>query len=127
MKKKYVEYINIYIYIFCQHFFFGATVLCCSDLPLHKTKQKTGKKFLAHLGTFLQIIQQASFIVKAEKCQIGLDKVTYLGHKVGQGLVYPLQAKMEAIHKWPVTETKKQVQSFLGLAKYLLSPLCTIF
>ncbi|KAM9171756.1 uncharacterized protein ACDP82_013796 isoform 1-T2 [Pangshura tecta] len=32
--------------------------------------------------------------------------------------INPLQAKVDAIQKWPVPKSKKQVQSFLGLAGY---------
>ncbi|CAM5135205.1 unnamed protein product [Natator depressus] len=47
-----------------------------------------------------------------------LQKVLVLGHQVGQGTISPLQAKVDAIQKWPVPKSKKQVQSFLGLAGY---------
>ncbi|CAM5078139.1 unnamed protein product [Natator depressus] len=63
-------------------------------------------------------IRQAGLTVKAKKHQIGLNRVTYLGHQVGQGTINPLQAKVNAIQKWPVPKSKKQVQSFLGLAGY---------
>ncbi|CAM5132485.1 unnamed protein product [Natator depressus] len=63
-------------------------------------------------------IREAGLTVKAKKCQIGLNRVTYLGHQVGQGTINPLQAKVDAIQKWPVPRSKKQVQSFLGLAGY---------
>ncbi|CAM4632148.1 unnamed protein product [Lepidochelys kempii] len=42
----------------------------------------------------------------------------YPGHQVGQGTINPLQAKVNAIQNWPVPKSKKQVQSFLGLARY---------
>ncbi|CAM4376777.1 unnamed protein product [Lepidochelys olivacea] len=73
---------------------------------------------LEHLQKVLERIRQAGLTVKAKKCQIGLNRVTYLGHQVGQGTISPLQAKVDAIQKWPVPKSKKQVQSFLGLAGY---------
>ncbi|CAM4561587.1 unnamed protein product [Lepidochelys kempii] len=73
---------------------------------------------LAHLQKVLERIREAGLTVKAKKCQIGLNRVTYLGHQVGQGTISPLQAKVDAIQKWPVPKSKKQVQSFLGLAGY---------
>ncbi|CAM5166320.1 unnamed protein product [Natator depressus] len=63
-------------------------------------------------------IWEAGLTVKAKKCQIGLNRVTYLGHQVGQGTINSLQAKVDAIQKWPVPKSKKQIQSFLGLAGY---------
>ncbi|CAM5169467.1 unnamed protein product, partial [Eretmochelys imbricata] len=48
---------------------------------------------LEHLQKVFERIRKAGLTVKAKKCQIGLNRVTYLGHQ-------------------------KQVQSFLGLAGY---------
>ncbi|CAM5162400.1 unnamed protein product [Natator depressus] len=73
---------------------------------------------LEHLQKVFNRIREAGLTVKAKKCQIGLNRVTYLGHQVGQGTINPLQAKVDAIQKWPVPKSKKQVQSFLGLASY---------
>ncbi|KAG6934600.1 hypothetical protein G0U57_016780, partial [Chelydra serpentina] len=73
---------------------------------------------LEHLQKVFERIREAGLTVKAKKCQIGLNRVTYLGHQVGQGTINPLQAKVEAIQKWPVPKSKQQVQSFLGLSGY---------
>ncbi|CAM4556939.1 unnamed protein product [Lepidochelys kempii] len=73
---------------------------------------------LEHLQKVFERIREAGLTVKAKKHQIGLNRVTYLVHQVGQGTVNPLQAKGDAIQKWPVPKSKKQVQSFLGLAGY---------
>ncbi|XP_061481311.1 long-chain fatty acid transport protein 6 isoform X1 [Rhineura floridana] len=73
---------------------------------------------LNHLRIVLQRLQAAGLTIKAQKCQFGLGEVVYLGHRVGQDRVKPLEAKIEAMHNWPVPKTKKQVQSFLGLAGY---------
>ncbi|CAM5082269.1 unnamed protein product [Eretmochelys imbricata] len=71
---------------------------------------------LEHLRKVFERIREAGLTVKAKKCQIGLNRVMYLGLQVGQGTINPLQAKVNAIQKWPVPKSKKQVQSFLGLA-----------
>ncbi|CAM4596727.1 unnamed protein product [Lepidochelys kempii] len=73
---------------------------------------------LEHLQKVFKHIRKAGLTVKAKKRQIGLNKVTFLGHQVGQGTINPLQAKVNAIQKSPVPKSKKQVQSFLGLAGY---------
>ncbi|CAM4684137.1 unnamed protein product [Lepidochelys kempii] len=76
------------------------------------------EEYLEHLWKVFERIREAGLTVKAKKCQIGLNRVTYLGHQVGQGTISPLQAKVDAIQKWLVPKSKKQVQSFLGLAGY---------
>ncbi|CAM4642099.1 unnamed protein product [Lepidochelys kempii] len=75
---------------------------------------------LEHLRKVFESIREAELTVKAKNCQIGLNRVTYLGHRVGQGTINPLQAKVNAIQKWSVPKSKKQVQSFLGLAGFVL-------
>uniref|UniRef100_A0A8C3FN44 ribonuclease H n=1 Tax=Chrysemys picta bellii TaxID=8478 RepID=A0A8C3FN44_CHRPI len=62
-------------------------------------------KHLKHLKKVFKRIQQAKLTVKAKKCQIGQNKVTYLGHQVGQGTINPLQAKVDVIQKWPVPKS----------------------
>ncbi|XP_042320340.1 uncharacterized protein LOC121929090 [Sceloporus undulatus] len=73
---------------------------------------------LKHLETVFQRIQEAGLTIKAKKCQFVLERVTYLGHEVGQGTITPLQAKVEVIQDWPRPKSRKQVQSFLGLSGY---------
>ncbi|CAM4632972.1 unnamed protein product [Caretta caretta] len=73
---------------------------------------------LEHLQAVFQRIREAGLTIKAKKCQIGLNRVTYLEHQVGQGTINPLQAKVNAIQNLLVLKSKKQVQSFLDLAGY---------
>ncbi|CAM4635722.1 unnamed protein product [Lepidochelys olivacea] len=62
-----------------------------------------------HLQAVFQCIREAGLTVKAKKCQIGLNRLTYFGHQVGQGTIKPLQAKVNASQNWPVPKSKKQV------------------
>ncbi|CAM5083497.1 unnamed protein product [Natator depressus] len=62
---------------------------------------------LEHLQKVFECIREAGLTVKAKMCQIGLNRVTYLGHQVGQGIINPLEVKVDAIQKWPVTKSKK--------------------
>ncbi|CAM4698892.1 unnamed protein product [Lepidochelys kempii] len=57
---------------------------------LEHLKKKKKKKVL-------ELIREAGLTVKAKKCQIGLNRVTYLGHQVGQGTINPLKAKVDGI------------------------------
>ena len=54
------------------------------------------------------------------KC-IAKATVTYLGKVVGQGNVWPVQAKVTAIMQYLVPATKKELQRFLGLVGYYCS------
>ncbi|CAM4679794.1 unnamed protein product [Lepidochelys kempii] len=59
-------------------------------------------KHLEHLQKVFKRIREAKLTVKTKKCQIGLNRVAYLEHQVGQETINPLQAKVNAIQKWPV-------------------------
>ena len=55
------------------------------------------------------------------KCEFAKATVTYLGKVVGQGVVRPVQAKVEAISKYPAPTSKKELMQFLGLVGYYCS------
>uniref|UniRef100_K7EYV5 ribonuclease H n=1 Tax=Pelodiscus sinensis TaxID=13735 RepID=K7EYV5_PELSI len=73
---------------------------------------------VAHVSQVLDRLREAGLTVKAGKCKVGMAEVSYLGHKVGSGCLKPEPAKVEAIRDWPVPQTKKQVQAFIGMAGY---------
>ena len=55
-------------------------------------------------------LREAGLKEKERKCTLGSGSYIYLGHVVGNGLVQPMECKVEAVPK-----TKKDVCSFLGL------------
>ncbi|XP_075056966.1 uncharacterized protein LOC142143155 [Mixophyes fleayi] len=79
---------------------------------------QTWEEHLIHLSSVLAKIAGAGLTIKPEKCQIGMNEVQYLGHRVGGGTLRPEPTKVDAIAAWPTPKTKKQVMSFLGTAGY---------
>ncbi|XP_078248527.1 uncharacterized protein LOC144588886 [Pogona vitticeps] len=55
---------------------------------------------------------------RGNKLQLGSPEVKCLGHIVGGGVIKPLEAKVEAVRGWPRPNTKRKVESFLGLVGY---------
>lgn len=55
------------------------------------------------------------------KCEFAKATVTYLGKVVGQGVVRPVHAKVEAIEQCPPPMTKKELMRFLGMVGYFQS------
>ncbi|XP_077560624.1 uncharacterized protein LOC144175419 [Haemaphysalis longicornis] len=70
------------------------------------------------LKEVFQRIQAAKLTVKPKKCEIGPPTVTFLGHKVGDGMVQPMDKTLDKILGSKRPQTKKEVRSFLGLTGY---------
>jgi hypothetical protein len=73
---------------------------------------------IGHLRRVLERLREAGLTAKAKKCQIAMEKCTYLGHVVGGGNVYPEHSKIEAVSSFPTPVMKKQVRTFLGMTGY---------
>ena len=78
----------------------------------------TWEEHLLHLREMLKRLRCAGLTIKPKKCRFGMEETEYLGHIVGNGVVRPCSEKAEAVKRFPIPETKKQVRSFLGLAGY---------
>lgn len=52
------------------------------------------------------------------KCEFSKAIVTYLGKKVGQGQVRPIEEKVAAILNFPTPTNKRELRRFLGMAGY---------
>lgn len=73
---------------------------------------------LRHVQVVLSRLKEAGLTVKVTKCQFAMSECTYLGYIIGGGSVKPEESKLEAINKYPIPKTKRQVRSFLGLSGY---------
>ena len=73
---------------------------------------------LVHLKMVFTRIQEAGLTLNKKKFEFACAELDYLGHHVGCGKVSPRQHKVEALLTFPRPNTKKQIQSFLGLAGY---------
>ena len=73
---------------------------------------------LRDLRKLFSSLRQAGLKVKPRKTHIGMEHVDLLGHHVGQGLIRPDAAKVNAVFNWPQPKTKSELRSFLGLVGY---------
>ena len=76
------------------------------------------EEHLQHVDEILQRIEQANLTLRAEKCNISAACCIFLGHEVGRCHVAPVQTKTEAVQRFNLPITKKDVRSFLGLTGY---------
>ena len=85
------------------------------DLVIHS---QSWVDHLQHIRHVLQRLREAGLTAKPAKCQFGMNRCVYLGHRVGGGLVQPEVGKLQAVQSFPVPTTKRQVRAFLGLVGY---------
>ncbi len=71
-----------------------------------------------HVRQVLQRLLENQLFVKAEKCEFHAKSVSFLGFIVSAGEIKPDPAKVEAVAKWPVPDTRKALQRFLGFANF---------
>lgn len=76
------------------------------------------EEHLTHLSMVFDRLQKAGLTVKLRKCQFAMEECSYLGHRIGGGVVRPVEDKVEAVRRYPQPLTKKEVRAFLGLAGY---------
>ena len=67
---------------------------------------------------FFNILAKANLTVNLAKSDFCHATVKYLGHKVGQGFLTPITAKVEAISRFPIPTHKKELMRFLGIAGF---------
>lgn len=78
----------------------------------------TYAKHLLHLHIILQLLRHHQLYAKRSKCLFGAPQVDYLGHYISAKGVSTNLEKLCAIHDWPLPQTMKQLQGFLGLTRY---------
>ena len=74
-----------------------------------------------HLERLRQVfdrLSQANLTVNLSKSEFVKAKVTYLGHVVGQGVVAPVEARIEAIVNYPTPKNVTGLRRFLGMSGF---------
>ena len=91
------------------------TVPYLDDIIIHND---TWENHLNHMEIVFDKLREAGLKVKERKCTLGSGSYLYLGHVVGNGLVRPMECKVEAVKTFKQPMIKKDVFSFLGLCGY---------
>ena len=73
---------------------------------------------LRDLRAVFERFRVANLKLKFAICQLFRDEVLYLGHVVNAAGVSPDPAKLRVLSTWPVPETIRDVQSFLGFINF---------
>ena len=79
---------------------------------------KTFERHLQNLKLVLERLRRAGLKLKPSKCSLFQDKAVYLGHVVTRDGIHTDPEKVNAVSKWPVPTSGRDVQQFLGLVGY---------
>ena len=75
-------------------------------------------KHLEDLNQVLTRLAEAGLKLKAKKCHLCCEEVEFLGHVLTNKGIKANPEKLDIINKWPIPESVKQIQSFLGFTGY---------
>ena len=64
-------------------------------------------------------LEKAGYRENLNKSEFFTKEIEWLGHKIDQQGIRPLQAKLEAIKKINIPKSEKELKSFLGAIQYL--------
>ena len=79
---------------------------------------KSCEEHVHHVQSVLQRLLKNSLFVKAEKCKFHVPSVSFLRYILAQGSVQMDLPKVSAVTSWPVLDSRKQLQRFLGFASF---------
>lgn len=79
---------------------------------------RTPEEHQVHVRSVLQRLLENRLFVKAEKCEFHVSSVSFLGYVLAGGQVKTDPAKVKAVLEWPVPESRKKLQRFLGFANF---------
>jgi cleavage and polyadenylation specificity factor subunit 1 len=72
-----------------------------------------------HLRQIFTILQENGLQINPVKCVFAAAAMEFLGHRVDQHSVRPLQRHIQAITDFPPPQDVKQLQQFLGMVNLL--------
>ena len=74
---------------------------------------ETWEDHLRHVRAVLEALKQTEMTTNPDKCTWGAQTLTYLGHRVGRGLVNVSEARIAAIKNYKQPVTKRDLRAFL--------------
>jgi hypothetical protein len=79
---------------------------------------KNKEEHKAHVKAVLQRLQENHLFCKPSKCEFYIDKVTFIGIVITPEVISMEKEKIKPSMEWQEPKTVKQLQSFLGFAKF---------
>ena len=71
------------------------------------------------LEKVLEVLEKRGLTLNPEKCNYRLNRITFMGHVLGQNGITPHQAKIDAVKRTEQPQDATLLRSFLGLAGFV--------
>jgi len=91
-------------------------VICFIDDIL--IMSRTYEEHMKHLRMVFERLAEYGLVINVEKCVFCVDEVEFLGHKVSADGVFPSAEKVEAIKKFELPVTQKDLRRFLSTLNF---------
>ena len=79
---------------------------------------KSFEDHVRDVDVVLRRLENAGLKAKTKKCELFVDEIDILGHKVNKHGVFPDPMKVKCVENWPVPEDVSEVLSFLAFANF---------
>lgn len=79
---------------------------------------RTPEDHKIHLETLFERLAEYGVSVKPSKCLFGVESLEFLGHKITPHGIFPSFDRVSAIKDFPVPDSVKKTQRFLGMINY---------
>ena len=79
---------------------------------------KTRREHFEHLREVFALLAENGLAVNKQKCELGVDRLEFLGHHVTPTGILPMVERVGPIVDFPVPVRKDELQRFLGMMNY---------
>ena len=80
---------------------------------------ETYKDHLNHIRWVCEQLRKHDIYASKEKTEILPEKLDVLGHLITKEGIKPDPHKLTKIKDWPIPQTRKQLQAFMGMVNYI--------
>ena len=76
---------------------------------------KSRQEHFEHLRQVFALLAENGLVVNGKKCELGADRLEFLGHHVTPSGILPMAERVEPIVNFPEPAKKDELQRFLGM------------